>query len=321
MCVLRRCDSNRLSRLNLGRWHKTTNSVVAYLYIQIAESHPCRNNRIAKWRKFVPYSSAMGSSGRVDASLAIPTDPNSTLVDDVSKIWHDPDKGSICVHLKNRARCPYPALLDRLSGPVLAILDWQTQKTESGAGTVHYGGCSNKWLDARDFALEILILHCEDFGVAALERDGNKTVWLGAGFKSKCIEDSMRNQITADEGTTISIPSSIGGKGSYRLGKWVRRPGIPLRPLFTRHQPVVCTDSEEGYTTRATSRMVWAFDKSRQAYWSHIPLERRWCVWLARIWVSVANEHCRDRLYRMTSQTSTWHIQGLPKDMCCWWLT
>lgn len=47
--------------------------------------------------KFVPDSSVTESSGSVDASLAIPIDPNSTLVEDVSKIWHDPDKGSICV--------------------------------------------------------------------------------------------------------------------------------------------------------------------------------------------------------------------------------
>ncbi|CAJ1970281.1 unnamed protein product [Cylindrotheca closterium] len=196
-----------------------------------------------------PFPSATGIAGGIDGSLVIPKNPNSTIVDDVSKIWHDPGKGSICVHLKQSARCPYPALLGRLSESALAILDWQVQKTESSSdgGTIHSGGYSNKWLDAGDYLVEILILYCEGFGVGAWETFDNKTAWLEAGFKSRCIEDSKRNRITWEEGNKISIPSSTEGKGSYHLGRWVITPGIPLRPLFTRHQPVECTDPMKGY--------------------------------------------------------------------------
>mmetsp|Transcript_34305 Transcript_34305/g.83245 ORF Transcript_34305/g.83245 Transcript_34305/m.83245 type:complete len:472 (-) Transcript_34305:481-1896(-) len=199
------------------------------------------------YENFLHFPFGTGTSRSIYGSLEIPINPNSTIMEDVSKIWHDPDKGSICVHLKQSGRCPYPALLGRLSGSALAMLDWQAQKTESDAGVVHCGDYSNKWLDAGDYFVEILILYCEDFGVGALERVGNKTGWLEAGFKSKCVEDSMRNRITAEEGSKISISSSRGGRGSYRLGRWIRRPGVPLRPLFTRHQPVECTDSEKGY--------------------------------------------------------------------------
>ena len=194
-----------------------------------------------------PLKSSRGSLGGMEESLKIPINPNSTIANDIVKIWHNPEEGSICVHLKQDARCPYPALIGRLSGPALAMLDWDSQNSESNAGTVHCGEYSNKWLDAEDFFVEILILYCEDFGVGALKRVANLTSWMTAGFKSKCVEDSMRNRITADTGIKIKIPSSTSGKGSYRLGRWVRRAGIPSRPLFTRHQPVQCTDAERGY--------------------------------------------------------------------------
>mmetsp|Transcript_34301 Transcript_34301/g.83231 ORF Transcript_34301/g.83231 Transcript_34301/m.83231 type:complete len:627 (-) Transcript_34301:279-2159(-) len=187
------------------------------------------------------------SSPLSQTTLEMPIDANSTIVADLSKIWHDPEKGSVCVQLKENARCPHPALLGRLSGPALAILDWNEQKTEEHTGTVLCGDYSNKWLDAAEYFVEIIVLYCEDFGVGAMERVNNETIWMGAGFKKKCIEDAMYNRITAKEGSKINITSSTEGKGTYRLGRWVRRAGIPLRPLFTRYQPVGCTDPKKGY--------------------------------------------------------------------------
>lgn len=180
-------------------------------------------------------------------SLALPVDGNSTIVADLSKIWHDPEKGSICVELRENARCPHPALLGRLSGPALAILDWNEQHTEERMGTVLCGDYSNKWLDPGDYFVEIIVLFCEDFGVGAIERINNETAWLVAGFSTRCVEDSMHNRITAKEGSKIKITSTTEGKGSYRLGRWVRRPGLPLRPLFTRHQPVNCCVQSGNY--------------------------------------------------------------------------
>ena len=57
----------------------------------------------------------------------------------------------------------------------------------------------------------------------------------------------MHNRITAKEGSVITITLPTEGKGNYRLGRWVRRVGIPSRPLFTRYQPVGCTDPRKQY--------------------------------------------------------------------------
>lgn len=174
---------------------------------------------------------------------------NSTLAADLSRIRHDPEKGSICVHLKEDARCPYPALLGRLSGPALAMLDWSEQKNEANTGTVFCGDYSNKWLDAGDYFVEILVIYCEDFGIGAIERVNSEKTWLEAGFAKRCVEDAPHNRITRKQGSKISITVSTEGKGSYRLGRWVRREGLPNRPLFTRMQPLECVDPENGYRT------------------------------------------------------------------------
>jgi len=177
----------------------------------------------------------------------LPVDPSSTISSDVSKIVHDQDEGSICVHLKAGARCPHPALIGRLSGPALAILDWKERHNEVGTGTVLCGDYSNKWLDAGDYFVEILVLYCEDFGVGVLERVGNETAWKEKGFASKCVEDALNNRITGKEGSKITIPASIDGKGNYRLGRWVRRAGLPVRPLYTRFQPKECANPKKAF--------------------------------------------------------------------------
>mmetsp|Transcript_17412 Transcript_17412/g.42676 ORF Transcript_17412/g.42676 Transcript_17412/m.42676 type:complete len:565 (+) Transcript_17412:74-1768(+) len=174
----------------------------------------------------------------------IPRNENSTIATDIIRIWHDPDSRSVCVHLKEDARCPYPALLGRLSGPALAILDWKEMEAKAGtAGTVVCGDYSNKWLDAGEYFVEIIVLYCEDFGVGAIQRINNETAWLGAGLATRCVEDVMSNRITSKTENTLEISSPTEGSGNYRIGRWVRRKGLPLRPLFTRFQPWECFNS------------------------------------------------------------------------------
>mmetsp|Transcript_24146 Transcript_24146/g.59109 ORF Transcript_24146/g.59109 Transcript_24146/m.59109 type:complete len:529 (+) Transcript_24146:124-1710(+) len=177
----------------------------------------------------------------------LPINENSTIASDIDKIWHD--QQAICVRLKENARCKHPALLGRLSGPALAILEWSERPSDddtTGTTTVLCGDYSNQWLDAGYYFVEIIVLYCEDFGVTSLLNHHDRGVqdqnaWLEADHTSKCVEDARYNRITSKEGRTIiSIPSSIEGKGSYRRGRWVRKPHLPLRALFTRYQPIKC---------------------------------------------------------------------------------
>ncbi|CAJ1951932.1 unnamed protein product [Cylindrotheca closterium] len=169
----------------------------------------------------------------------IPRNEKSTIATDITRIWHNSQSGSVCVHLKEDARCPHPALVGRLSGPALAILDWKEMQTttDTPPGTVLCGDYSNKWLDAGEYFLEIIVLLCEDYGVGAFGRISD-AAWFNTTVS--CVEDAMHNRITSDTGSTITISSPTTPSGNYRLGRWIRKEGIPLRPLFTRSQPRVC---------------------------------------------------------------------------------
>ena len=178
----------------------------------------------------------------------LPIDGNSTIASDIVKIWHEPDSMAICVALKQNARCPHPAFLGRLSGPALAILEWTERPIDDAdSGTVYCGGYSHNWLDAGHYFVEIIILHCKDFGVTALKRTNDLTEWLEAEHTLDCVEDAKYNRITSKEGrTVIQIPTSIEGKGSYRWGRWIRKHHLPLRALFTRYQPLECAGTKFG---------------------------------------------------------------------------
>lgn len=176
----------------------------------------------------------------------LPMDKNSTIASDIGKIWHDPDSMTICVSLKQTARCPHPALLGRLSGPALAILEWKEVRLfpivdSDDIGTVLCGGYGHYWLDPGDYFVEIIILHCKDFGVSALQRTNNLTAWMEANHKYDCVEDANHNRITSKEGkSVIHIPTLTRGRDKYRQGRWIRNPQFTSKPLVTRYQPVEC---------------------------------------------------------------------------------
>eukprot|EP00526_Cylindrotheca_closterium_P009839 CAMPEP_0113638190 /NCGR_PEP_ID=MMETSP0017_2-20120614/19997_1 /TAXON_ID=2856 /ORGANISM="Cylindrotheca closterium" /LENGTH=417 /DNA_ID=CAMNT_0000549267 /DNA_START=502 /DNA_END=1751 /DNA_ORIENTATION=+ /assembly_acc=CAM_ASM_000147 len=201
----------------------------------------------------------------------IPRNENSTIATDIIRIWHDPHGRSVCVHLKEHARCPHPSLLGRLSGPALAILDWKEMETTSTTGTVLCGNYGNKWLDAGEYFVEIIILYCEDFGVGALGRM-NKTEWLEAGFATRCVEDAMNNRITSKDESTIEISSPTGGSGNYRIGRWVRRKGLPLQPLFTRSQPKECFGNNPNRSTenKKICKALVNRDNPRKGVWGDL---------------------------------------------------
>ncbi|KAL3926917.1 MAG: hypothetical protein SGBAC_013288 [Bacillariaceae sp.] len=199
-----------------------------------------------------PIPSSTANWTTVEELHELPIDEKSTIASDIDKIWHDMATKSICVGLKNDSRCPHPALLGRLSGPALALLDWSERPStsDSDGGTLLCGDYSSQWLDAGYYFVEIIVLFCEDFGVTSLQqRAQDQDAWLDADRTSKCVEDARYNRITSKEGRTIiNIPSSVEGKGSYRRGRWVRKPHLPLQALFTRYQPMECAGAAFGGT-------------------------------------------------------------------------
>mmetsp|Transcript_17409 Transcript_17409/g.42659 ORF Transcript_17409/g.42659 Transcript_17409/m.42659 type:complete len:472 (+) Transcript_17409:394-1809(+) len=197
----------------------------------------------------------------------IPRNENSTISTDINRVWHDPQSRSVCVHLKEDARCPHPALLGRLSGPALAILDWKEMEAkDTTAGTVLCGDYSKKWLDAGEYFVEIIVLYCEEFGVGAMERMSNETAWLGAESATRCVEDIRNNRITSKSENTIEISSPMEGSGNYRIGRWVRRKGVPLRPLFTRFQPKECINPPNRQAQKLC-HTVTNRDRPRGGFW------------------------------------------------------
>lgn len=120
---------------------------------------------------------------------------------------------------------------------MLAILDWyQTHPSQKNDNSTTFcGSYNNSWLLPGAYLAEILIIHCDDFGVPALRRD-NITASLSFDFAYKCIEDPESNRVTSDS-AYITIEREIDGNGMSSLGHWV---SDTARPKNTRYQPQNC---------------------------------------------------------------------------------
>ena len=77
-------------------------------------------------------SSGDGLVTHQDLIEEIVINPNSTVAKDISSIWHNHRDNTICLRWRSGARCPYPSLIGRLSGPGLAILEWQQHHNDEG---------------------------------------------------------------------------------------------------------------------------------------------------------------------------------------------
>eukprot|EP00980_Cylindrotheca_fusiformis_P022405 scaffold9278_cov170-Cylindrotheca_fusiformis.AAC.6 len=176
----------------------------------------------------------------------LPINPNSTMAADILDIRHDPNEGAICIHLSPTAQCPYPTWQGRLSGPSLAILEWQVQKEQEKEGVVHCGSYNEAWLPAGEYFVEVIVLYCNDFGVGALERT-KESDWLSYKFEKKCVQDPTSFRISKNN-AKIDIPStkngSTGAADQHKriLGHWVNKNknSVSQNPLYTRYQGQGC---------------------------------------------------------------------------------
>jgi hypothetical protein len=174
----------------------------------------------------------------IEEKQAISINSNSTIASDIAEIWHDPNDGAVCVHLKHDARCPYPAFRGRLSGPALAMLEWNEKDDYNRNGTVYCGYYKDGWLLPGKYFLDVIVLFCSDFGVDALRRQ-NESEWLSYNFKSDCMEAPTSNRITGAE-SYVSVEQLYSGMGNLHGGRWVSKETKTTNPLHTRYQPQDC---------------------------------------------------------------------------------
>ena len=139
--------------------------------------------------------------------------------------------------------------MGRLPGPMLAVLDWNQEVTapsspqnnnhQSTTEITYCGSYNNSWLHPGSYLIEVIIVHCNDFGVTALKGD-NVTESLNFDFAHECMEDPMNHRLTS-ESAFVSINSEISGTGLSSMGHWV---SDTARPLYTRYQPQGCRSED-----------------------------------------------------------------------------
>ena len=179
--------------------------------------------------------------------------PDSTIAADIERIVHKPQESTICIRLRQGARCPHPSLVGRLYGKSMTMLEWTQIAPWGELYTEHCGSYANSWIDAGIYFLEVIIIHCKDFGPQQLERARKDPTRQGIGlakwrafdYMYECIEDNTHNRLTG-ENAYITINSNHLGVGDKRIGRWalvdnskIDGNGAP-HPQFTRHQPQKC---------------------------------------------------------------------------------
>lgn len=169
------------------------------------------------------------------------------LASEVKQISHHPTEMKIIVHLfpssdKLQRQCKNPRIFGRLSGPAVALIEWDTKQANIPiANFTSYQfmevtqiiGYYNVPVKGKYF-IEIIGLFCND-----LQWNQN--------YKEVCLEDPTTHRITSDDAfidvTEISSPSHPSALGFWKMQK--QQDSTPISPLFTRYQPQQCRSEEE----------------------------------------------------------------------------
>ena len=59
-------------------------------------------------------------------------------------------------------------MVGRLSGQSIAMLDWSAM-THDTNGTAFCGSYADSWLSAGSYFIEVIVIHCNGFGLTALD--------------------------------------------------------------------------------------------------------------------------------------------------------
>lgn len=186
----------------------------------------------------------------------IDLDKESTLYDDIEFIRHIPENREIHVRLKQKRRCQRPKLKGRLSGPYLAIIEWDHNSIfhNSTVLTTPGGENQNDILVGRyhvpepgTFFLEIIVLFCENF-----------SYW--SNFTNQCMENPEQNRLTEYHARVEVLPldnidAASGMSRPAGYWKWnedgeTNKTGGHYEPLHTRFQPFGCFQAENKQTDK-----------------------------------------------------------------------
>ena len=165
----------------------------------------------------------------------IAINPGSALSNDIVSITHDPLRSVVTVELEN-TRCPFPVLRGRLSGPALAMMEWNNTNPERPHTVPFTASRLEGYYHAPvvgTYFLEILVIQCSDFKYSD-------------DFKNVCLEDPLHNRIT-EPGVTIRVNHTQ----PISVGYWAAKKKGEERPLYTRFQPQNCrTRSSDFHSDR-----------------------------------------------------------------------
>ena len=220
--------------------------------------------------------------------------PESTISNDIVDIWHDAASSDICIRLREGARCPHPSLVGRLSGKTVVMLNWSLIQDDS-LDTTYCGSYSDAWVDAGLYFVELIIMHCNNFGVLALQRkDVNWDDWLSYNYIDESLEDIFHD-ILVSNSTYVSIDLDHVGVGDLTKGRWMLSNNMTNyseyvpEPWFARRQPQNCVPpSEDGGTIRCTAPMNNSHIEEYEFSWSKS--ESSWNKDLEQLQVDLGKE-------------------------------
>ena len=232
-------------------------SVAAFCFVGL-DTYNQRKKLDAVGNKIAPDVGKKTRLGRIES---IQINPNSTVSSDLQAIWHNPDEAKVCVRFKPEARCPHPSLVGRISGQSVIKLQWSQVAPVDNSFTEYCGSYAHSWIDPGRFFLDIIIIHCNGFGITALERIQSQHLnprqmgssiddWLEFDYVHECLEDSLHSRLTA-KNAFISIDTSYPGIDEHHMGHWAlsnHKPNTKPRPHYTRHQPVGCREEDPDWS-------------------------------------------------------------------------
>jgi len=162
--------------------------------------------------------------------------PNSTLADDILSIEHSSDEAAIYVKIRSDGRCAHPHLRARLSGPALAVVEWDTT-VDGNTTNIMRGTYSVP--STGSYYFEIIAVFCYDF----LRNAGVEPWENNFDFTQICAENPFHHQLTQD-GAAIHVT-----RASPLVGHWIQNQSYQ-RPLYTRFQPPGCYDQKMRHTEK-----------------------------------------------------------------------
>lgn len=230
---------------------------LAVLYSTLRIEPQQENQRLVPLSKYHEPSTVIHQEQTVSHAepIEIAINPRSTVANDILSIRHEPTNSQVCIQFTPKSRCPHPSLVGRLSGKSITILNWENEAD---------GYCgSYTFLENGRYFLEVLIIHCNGFGVTKIKGIKNNhpyfegldpNDWLRYDFSGECMEDPTRNRITGDS-TYITV-TDHEDTGMPIRGKWVLKdevlyndPNFQVMPWYTRYQPQNCREKDVDYNS------------------------------------------------------------------------